>query len=111
MHKNSEIHTGNKHVEKFLKKISNVDVINVNRTFKAVEDLGIEHHLKTQDIKKIRGIKEDIYEIKVSARIEYRFLGYINKNIFTILHVFIKKTQKDIKKEIDLAIKRFKDLI
>ncbi len=110
MQSESEIDCKDKHVTKFLDKTNSKDLINIYKTFKAIENLGIKHHLRTQDIKKIKGLKVDLYEIRVKTPLEYRFLGSIKGNVFAIVHVFVKKTRKGIKKEIDLAIKRLKNL-
>lgn len=105
----SEIQIKNRYVDKFLKKTIKRHLIKIYAVFETIEKLGIEQHLKTQDIKKIKGRKEDLYELKVKTDIEYRFLGAIEDNTFLIVHAFKKKTQKNIKNEIDLAIKRLEN--
>ncbi len=39
-----------------------------------------------------------------------RVIFYVEDDIMVLLHAFIKKTQETPKKELDVAIKRFKDL-
>jgi len=39
-----------------------------------------------------------------------RIIFYVEDNIMILLHAFIKKTQKTPQKDLDLAIKRYKDL-
>lgn len=106
----SEIHT-NKYVEKFLRKIPKMHLMKIEKRFADVEKLGIELHRKTGDIERVKGRKEEIYEIKIPVDTnEYRFLGSIVEKKFSIVHGFMKKSQKEIKKEIDLAIQRLKIL-
>lgn len=110
MDSNSEIIINDRHVLKFINKLPKKDQLIINEMFSAVETFGIKQLLRTRDIKKIKGIKVDLYELRVRTVLEYRFLGQIDRDTFTIVHAFIKKTQSAIKKDIELAIKRLKQI-
>ena len=40
-----------------------------------------------------------------------RVIFYVEDNTMVLLHAFIKKTQETPKKELDVAIKRYKELL
>ncbi len=110
MDSNSEIIINDKHVLKFLNKLPKKDQFLIYEMFSTIETFGIEQLLRSQDIKKIKGRKIDLYELRVRTGLEYRFLGQIENRTFIIVHAFIKKTQRAIKNEIETAIKRIKQI-
>lgn len=61
--------------------------------------------------KKIKGVK-NLFELRVKGRniIIRLFYCYKKNKIVIILHGFIKKTQKTPKKELDIVIKRKKEI-
>ena len=60
-------------------------------------------------IKKLNGIP--LWEIKIVGKESTRILYFAeNKNSITLLHAFLKKTQKTPQKEINIALKRLKEL-
>ncbi|MBI2049752.1 type II toxin-antitoxin system RelE/ParE family toxin [Candidatus Roizmanbacteria bacterium] len=66
--------------------------------------------LKTQRVKKIWQ-NPPIYELRVKGIIEMRLLfSFFKPRLFAIVNIFTKKTNKIPKKEIDLAIKRIREL-
>jgi len=75
-----------------------------------IEKYGFQQVLRSKFFEKIKGIKEDIYEIKIKwkNKTELRFLGCIRNNVFWILHIFWKKSQRGINHQIKLAIERSK---
>lgn len=72
----------------------------------------IEHHGPQIGQLFTKPIKNGLFEIRVKALegIGRAFFCYQVGNEIIILHSFIKKTQKTPKKEIDIAIKRMKDV-
>lgn len=102
--------TGNKPILKFLKKIS--DKGHVKQILYDIELLGkvdIGALMKTQDVKKIKGINYDIWELRSSfVNKIYRTLFEISINIIHILHIFNKKDNKTRPQEINIAISRLK---
>lgn len=60
-------------------------------------------------IKKLKGMP--LWEIKIVGKESTRILYFTeNQNSITLLHAFLKKTQKTPKKEINIALKRLKEL-
>ncbi len=59
-----------------------------------------------------RAMGKGLFEIRAKghAGIARGFFCTISKNKIVILHVFIKKTESTPKKELDLAIKRMKEV-
>ena len=77
---------------------------------KIFEDYGLEL-LKTKWLKKIYH-NPNIYELRITGRKQIRFLFIqYNPQIFIIVHVFVKKTQKTPDKELKIALKRAKEFI
>jgi phage-related protein len=66
-------------------------------------DLGMPH---------TKAMGKGLFEIRAKgqAGIARGFFCTISKNTIVILHVFIKKTESTRKKELDLAIKRMKEV-
>lgn len=98
-------------IEKYLNNIK--DTRHVRQILDDIELLlkfGFERLKKTADIEKIKGIKENIWELKTSCRgnIIYRTLFEFNDDNIHILNIFNKKDQKIRKTEIIKAISRLK---
>ena len=57
-------------------------------------------------------LKNGLFEIRVKAKegIARAFFCYYHKNEIVVLHGFIKKTNKTPKKELEIALKRMKEL-
>jgi phage-related protein len=102
--------SGNSPILKFLRKIS--DKNHVKQILYDIELLArtdIGQLIKTQDVKKIKGIKYDIWELRSSCVNKiYRTLFEITTNIIYILHIFNKKDEKTRPQEINIAISRLK---
>ncbi|MFA6017387.1 MAG: type II toxin-antitoxin system RelE/ParE family toxin [Patescibacteria group bacterium] len=77
---------------------------------KIFEDYGLEL-LKTKWLKKIYH-NPSIYELRITGgkQIRFLFIQY-NQQVFLIIHVFVKKTQKIPIKELKIALKRTKEFI
>lgn len=73
-------------------------------------DLGFSDFKRSVDIKKIKGIKKNIWELRTRCpdNIIYRTLFEYSDNKICILHIFNKKDQKIRKQEIRKAIIRLK---
>jgi len=55
-------------------------------------------------------IGKNLFELRVHGQQEARLLYFYHQQHVVIIHIFIKKTQKTPRKEIDLATKRIRDL-
>lgn len=57
-------------------------------------------------------ITKDIFEIRIKVHDHYRILyAFVYKDSIILLNIFKKKTNKTPKKELDLALKRFKQYV
>lgn len=102
--------SGNEIISNFILNCEN-DLKNKIRTgIKIFEDYGLEL-LRTKWLKKIYH-NPGIYELRITGgkQIRLLFIQY-NPQIFIVIHVFIKKTQKTPNKELKIAIKRAKEFI
>jgi phage-related protein len=72
----------------------------------------VQHGEDPSDWKPMNAIGQGVKEIRIHINNEYRII-YVAKFVEAIyvLHVFEKKTQKTSKKDIELAKKRYKDII
>ncbi len=59
----------------------------------------------------IKKIKDKLYELRVSGKVEIRIFYTQYKNEYYLLHAFKKKTQKTPAKEIKIALDRIKELV
>lgn len=54
-------------------------------------------------------VAKDIFEIRIKTKDCYRILyAFLGKDVFILLHIFKKKTNKLPKQDLDLAINRLK---
>lgn len=92
-------------VEKFIFTLEKQTIAKVLHTIDLLEifeyKLGIPHS---------KHIQNDVYELRIRGKQEVR-LFYTVKNSISIVHGFIKKTQKIPKKEIHIAILRIQTLV
>lgn len=95
---------------KFLRKLSDKnDAIQILEDITLLEKYSLIQLTKTEDIGKIKGIKQNIWELRTSCRNKiYRSLFETYKDIIHILHIFNKKEQKIRPQEIAIAISRLK---
>ena len=103
--------SGNCPITKCLNSIK--DIRHVKQILDDIEllaDLGVYNFKRSADIKKIKGIKENIWELRTRCpnNIIYRTLFQYFDNKILILHIFNKKDQKIRKQEIGKAINRLK---
>ena len=97
-----------------LKYLNNLnEALHVKKIIETIERLnlfGLQKFLDSADVEKIKGIKQTIWELKVSCKnnIIYRVLFEINDNKIIILNIFNKKQQKIRRAEITKAISRLK---
>ncbi len=100
------------YVDKFIKEIEKENRVHkekIEDTFDIIARVGIDKAMRSGDIKKIRGRKEPVYELRISTmELEYRFMGARQEDSLYFVHAFIKKTRKTDKREIDKTIKRLK---
>lgn len=102
---------GKSPIEKYLSSLSNGrHVRQILDDIELLAKINLAQLQKTGDVKKIKGVKGDIWELKTSCKdnIIYRTLFEAGFNKIHILHVFNKKDQKIKMKEINKAISRLK---
>ena len=102
---------GNTPTLKYLNNLN--EALHAKKIIKTIERLNkfeLQRFLDSTDIEKIKGIKQTIWELKVSCRnnIIYRVLFEITNNKIIILNIFNKKQQKIRRAEITKAISRLK---
>jgi len=101
--------TGNVPVLKFLKKLTDrKHLMQILDDIELLREFSINQLQSSGDVEKIKGIKEDIWELRTRCRgnIIYRTLFGIYDDKIFILHIFNKKDQKIRKQDIDIAISR-----
>ena len=99
--------SGHSPVIKFLNGLSLDDKVRCLEHFSHLEKYGFQ--LSAKYIKKIKGEKR-LWELRVSASKQYRFLFTTQSHQYIILLGFVKKTQKTPMNAIKLALKRSKNL-
>ena len=99
--------SGNEPVREWLKSLSKEDMKIIGFDIKTVQygyPIGMP---LTRALQGTGGLEEVRSNIKDGIA---RVIFYVENNKMVLLHGFIKKTQATPKKELDLAIKRFKEL-
>lgn len=68
--------------------------------------------LAPKDFKYMPSVGKGVYELRVRLSTQYRVF-YVSKfdDAIYVLHAFSKKTQKTSKKDIELGVKRYKELL
>jgi phage-related protein len=100
-----QIKTVTNEIDKF---ILNLDAQTQARVLRCIELLGKhEYKLGMPYSKSLHG---GLFELRITGNKQVRVIYSFHKNTTYLLNAFIKKVNKIPKKEIDLAIKRFKML-
>jgi phage-related protein len=83
----------------------------IKAKFEAIKDKMLEHGPEL-GLPFIRAMGKGLFEIRAKGQegIARGLFCIISKNTIVILHIFIKKTEATPKKELDLAIKRLKEV-
>ena len=103
--------SGNNPIAKYLSSIKNPrHKRQILDDIELLADLGLSNFKRSADIKKIKGIQKNIWELRTRCpdNIIYRVLFEYSENKIRILHIFNKKDQKIRKQEIEKAINRLK---
>lgn len=95
---------GRSPVMQYIEELTTSEQVKVRNAMRLLEEFGPELHMP--HAKQING---NIWELRPGGSRLFYFL-YFEKT-FVILHGYKKETQKAPKQEIDLAIKRMKELI
>jgi phage-related protein len=101
--------SGNNPIAKYLSSIKNLrHKRQILDDIELLVDLGLSNFKRSTDIKKIKGFKKNIWELRTRCpdNIIYRTLFEHSDNKIIILHIFNKKDQKIRKQEIEKAINR-----
>lgn len=85
---------------RLLSEKSNSQIVRVIELFEENEFVLTEKHLKK--------LSSDIWELRAGR---WRLLFGLADRVAVVVSIFIKKTQKTPKKEIELAVKRIKEYI
>lgn len=87
--------------------------LNIRAKFTWIIDLIEEQGLQNVSMPHIKCMKKGLFEIRANAHegIGRAFFCVKKGKVIIILSAFIKKTQKTPQKELDLAIKRMKEVI
>jgi phage-related protein len=92
-------------LEKFIKSLEKPTIAKVLRTVDLLErfgrDLGLPHSKK---------ISEQLYELRIRGDQEVRIFYTFHKSQIFLLHGFIKKSQRILKKEIRIALEKVRGL-
>lgn len=100
--------SGNEPVREWLKELSKEDKRIIGQDIKTVQfgyPIGMP---LTRILHGTEGLEE--VRCHISGGQIARIVFYVEDNVMVLLHAFIKKTQKTPQKDLDLAIKRYKDL-
>lgn len=99
--------SGKSPVEEWLDSLSIDARVEVLRVIGLLKELGIELEMPY-----VKPIQNKLYELRAKDKDGiYRVLYFAaSGKRFVLLHGFVKKTQKTPQKEIDLALKRMKDV-
>ncbi len=101
-----ETEAGNEPVRKWLEQLDRGQMVKISEDIETVRE-GWPEGMPT-----CKYIRDGIYEVRSSlpGKIRSRVLFCIHESYIMLLHGFIKKTQAIPKKDIDLALKRKKQL-
>ncbi|MBI4084799.1 MAG: type II toxin-antitoxin system RelE/ParE family toxin [Candidatus Levybacteria bacterium] len=98
--------TGENPVSDFLDSLTKQQQTKVLRILTYIEEYGLQAVIT--HVKKLAGTQ--LWEIRILGKDNIRvFYVLAQENIVLVLHGFIKKKQRTPLKEIDLALKRYKD--
>lgn len=100
-----EVKIFNDSIEKFIQSLEKQTIAKVVHIINLLEkfgsELGMPHSKK---------VSAKLFELRISGRQNIRIIYAYHGRKIVLLHGFVKKSLKIHKKEIDLAIKRYKSL-
>lgn len=97
---------GENPVKEFLESISKKQKSKTFRIFQLFQEYGLNSI--TPHVKKLTGTP--LWEIRILGRDNIRIIYFIpHKDNILVLHGFFKKSQKTPERELNLALKRYKD--
>ena len=99
---------GNVPVEDFLTRLPEKDRARIAWTINLLEEYGLQ--LGSPYVKHLRG---KLWELRIRAgRSAYRiiYFAYVGQQ-FVLLHSFLKKTRKTLKRELEIAERRMADFL
>lgn len=100
--------SGNEPVREWLKDLSKEDKRIIGQDIKTVQfgyPIGMPLTRVLHGTEGLEEVRSDISNKCIS-----RIIFYVEDNVMILLHGFIKKDKKTPQKDLDLAIKRYKDL-
>ncbi|MBU1088384.1 type II toxin-antitoxin system RelE/ParE family toxin [Patescibacteria group bacterium] len=94
----------------FIDRLDAISKVKVRNGLRLLEEYGLDL-LRTKWIKKIYK-SPAIYELRIVSKKQIRLLFIeVEKNIFLVVNIFVKKSQKLPKREFKMAIKRVGEFI
>lgn len=93
-------------VKDFIEKLEKPIYVKILQSIHLIESNGI--FIKPPYVKKIQ---DNIWELRISKKIQVRIFYCFYKNAFYLLHAFIKKSQKTPRNELKIALDRVKNII
>lgn len=100
-----QIETITKDIDKFILKLDAQTQGRVLRYLELLEKYGNRLGMPYS-----KSLHEGLFELRVTGNKQVRIIYCFNNGVICLLNIFIKKTNRISKKEIDLAMKRFKML-
>jgi phage-related protein len=100
-----EIKTTTKEIDKFILKLDTQIQARVLRYLELLEKYG--NKLEMPYSKSLHG---NLFELRIMGNKQIRIIYCFHRNTIFLLNIFIKKTNKIPKKEIELSIRRLKTL-
>lgn len=102
--------TGKRVIEDFIDGLDKITQVRVRNTIRLLREYGLGL-IRGPWVKKIH-IVPSIFELRITGKRQVRLLFFkYEKSTFIVSNIFVKKTQKTPRTEIDLAVKRAKEFI
>lgn len=97
----------NSPVEEYLERATNQVFRKISKQIKYLQEYGLRPEVI--NLKKLKGCP--IWEIRILGKNNIHLLCSQVKNIIWILHIFAKKTMNTPSKDLNIALKRFNDIV
>ena len=102
--------SGREIIKEFIDRQNEVSKGRIRNGFRILEKHGLEIS-KNRSVKKIAK-EPDVFELRIVGTKQIRILfSDYDRNTYLVVHIFIKKSQKTLLKEIKLAQKRINEFI
>ncbi len=92
-------------LEKFIFSLEEATIAKAFRTIDLLEKFGYKLGMPHS-----KNLENNLFELRIRGNQELRIIYTFHKNSIIFLHCFIKKSRKTSKKELAIALKRFRAL-